>query len=104
MKVRVPRKIKMGIYTYSLSLTPHIHCDEARYANCNHRTQEIEIWSEAPPSMRYESLIHEVLHIAEVSHRIDVSDADIDRIAHTIAELFKENLGIEFDWSEIDER
>ena len=101
MRVKIPKQIKIGIHSYSLAFTPHIHSDEGRYANCNHRTQEINIWSESPASLRYESLIHEVIHIAELTTRIDISDPDIDRIAHIIAELFKDNLGIEFDWSNI---
>ncbi len=103
MKVKIPQKIKIGTHCYSLSFTPHIHCDEGRYANCNHRTQEIQFWAEAPRSITNESLIHEVLHIAELFQRIEVSDPDIDRIANVIMILLKDNLGIEFDWSDIED-
>jgi len=101
VKVRIPREIKVGAHTYSIGFSPHLHCDEARYGNCNHRTQEIQLWAESPPSLRDESLIHEVIHIGELCYRIDVSDSDIDRIAHLILEFLVRNLGIEFDWSEI---
>ena len=103
MKVKVPNKIKVGAYTYGLTLNPHLHSDDGKYADCNHRTQQISIWTEAPPTVRYESLIHEVLHIAEFSCRIDVSDPDIDRIAYIMTELLQNNLGIELDWSDIKE-
>lgn len=101
MRVKIPKTIKIGAHTYSIKFNPHLHCDEARYGNCNHRTQEIQIWSEAPDSLKDECLIHEVIHIAELCCRIDVADSDIDRISHIILELLSENLGIEFDWSDI---
>ena len=101
MKVKIPKEIRIGTHTYTLKFTPHIHSDDARYASCNHRTQTIEFWSEAPPSITNESLIHEVLHIAELCYRIDVSDADIDRIANVVMELLENSLGIEFSWEGI---
>ena len=104
MKVKIPKEIKIASHTYALKFSPYVHCDEARYANCNHRTQEITLWSEAPASIVNESFIHEVIHIAELCYRVDVTDADIDRIANVIMELLKDNLGIEFDWSDIKEQ
>ena len=101
MKIKVPKRIKIGAHTYSIGLTPHLHCDEARYGSCNHRTQEIKIWSEAPPSLRDECLIHETIHISELCHRIEVSDSDIDRISHAVLEFLSRNLDIQFDWSDI---
>ena len=98
MKVKIPREIKIGAHTYSIGYDSNLHCDEGRYGNCNHRTQEIKVWSSNPPSLMDECLIHEVIHIGELCYRLDISDSDIDRIAHLILEFLTRNLGIEFDW------
>jgi len=101
MKIKIPREIKIGTHTYSVSYDRAIRTDDEHIGQTNHRTQQIKIWTDAPLSMRNESFIHEVIHIAEYYFRVRIEDADIDRIAECMCDLLLNNLGTEFDWSEI---
>ena len=102
MKIKVPPEIKIGVHTYNISLDRNLRADNDRLGEINHRAQTIKIWMDAPPSMKDVSLIHEVLHVAEYCYRVNIIDADVDRIAHCICE-FLGNLGVEFDWRDIKE-
>jgi len=101
MKVRIPPKIKIGTHTYSVIYDRDIRYDDDKIGICNHRTQTIKIWIDAPPSMKDEALLHELVHIAEYTYRVRIDDADIDRIAQCICDFLINNLGVEFDWSDI---
>ena len=101
MKVTIPNKIKIGSHIYTIELKPHLHCDDGDYGQISYRKQNIKIWSDAPLSLRNQSLLHEVLHLSQHIYRVEISDADIDRVAETMAQLL-DNLDIQFDWSILD--
>lgn len=101
MKIKIPPKIKIGTHTYKIVFDRSIRTDDNRIGEVNHRTQVIKIWTEAPLSMRNESLLHELIHIAEFYFRVTIDDADIDRIAQCMCDFLFDNLDIEFDWSAI---
>lgn len=102
MKIKIPKTVKIGTHTYSIELDPHLHSDEKDYGQINYRAQTIRVWLDAPLSIKNEALLHEVIHLAQSIYRVDISDADIDRVAETIGGFLFNNLGIEFDWSGID--
>lgn len=101
MQVKIPPKIKIGTHTYTIEFDPHLHTDEKAFGQINYRTQKIRIWAEAPQSIKDQSFLHEVIHLAEHIYRVTITDEDIDRIAQCICDLLINNLEIEFDWSEI---
>lgn len=103
MKVKLPRKIKIGTHTYKIIFSPHLNSDDRDFGQINYRTQEIKIWTEAPGSLKNIALLHEIMHLSQHIYRVEVSDADIDRMAETIAELLFNNLHIEFVWDDIRE-
>ena len=102
-KIKIPPTVKIGTHTYSVMFDRNIRTDDDHIGQVNHRTQEIKIWTEAPLSMRNESLLHELIHIAEYYFRVRIDDADIDRIAECMCDFLFNNLNIEFDWSCITE-
>jgi len=104
MKVSIPQKIKIGTHTYTIGLDPNLHSDDKEFGNINYRTQKIKIWSEAPKSIRDEALIHEVIHLAQHIYRVEIADADIDRVAQVICDFLMNNLGIEFIWDDISSK
>ena len=101
MKVKVPNKIKIGTHTYTVELDPHLNSDDKDYGQVNYRTQKIKIWSEAPLSIRNQSLLHEIIHLGQNIYRVEISDPDIDRVAETIGQFLMDNLEIELDWEDI---
>ncbi len=102
-KVKIPKEIKIGTHTYKVIFDRSIRTDDDRIGETNHRTQVIKIWTEAPLSMQNETLLHELIHIAEYYFRVRIEDADIDRIAECICDFLFNNLGLGFDWSDIEE-
>jgi len=100
MKVKVPRKIKIGTHIFTIEFDQHMHSDDRDFGQINYRTQTIKIWKDAPPSLKREALIHEVLHLSQHIYRVEITDADIDRVAQVICDFLENNLGIEFVWDE----
>ena len=103
MIIKLPNKIKIGTHTYKINLDQNLHSDDKDYGQINYRAQEIKIWSAAPPSVKNEALLHEVIHLSQQIYRVEITDQDIDRVAETIAEFLFNNLGIEFSWDNIKE-
>ena len=76
--------------------------EEREQGFINHITQIIGIERELPASQRDVTLIHEVLESVNRHYNCGLSDENIDRIAHGMAEFFFDNLGIELDWRDIE--
>ena len=55
-----------------------------------------------PPSELNQTFLHEILHLVERFLVVKIDDVDVDRIAEGLAVILFDNLGIEFDWSEVD--
>jgi len=102
MRVKVPKTIKIGTHTYTIKFNHHLRSDDNKYAEVNHRTQAIDIWADAAVSLKNESLLHELIHIGEFIYRVEINDADVDRLAETVAEFLFNNLDIELDWSDVE--
>ncbi len=103
MKVKIPQKIKISTHEYSIGYETHLSEDEGFRGVCNHRTQAIKIDPTLPPSRRDQTLLHEIGHIVSKVYVMDENEDNIDRLAQGYAELLFNNLGIEFDWSDIKE-
>ena len=103
MKIKVPKEIKVSSHTYTVCFAPHLRHDEGRYGVVNHRLQQVEIETSIPPSLRDQTLLHEVIHIIDRAYVCGVGEEDVERIANGVAEFLRRNLGIELDWSDIKE-
>ena len=103
MKVKVPKEIKIATHTYRVGYDPHMRHDEACYGQVNHRTQTINIESSIPPSVKDQTLIHEIVHIVDKVYVCRMDEDDLERLSNGMAELLFNNLGIELDWSELEE-
>ncbi len=103
MIIKLPNKVKIGTHTYKIVFDSNMRGDDNLYGQVNYRTQEIRIWTDAPPSVRNETLLHEILHLAVQIYRVELTDPDIDRVAATIADFLFNNLGLEFNWDDIED-
>ena len=100
MKVKVPQKIRIGGWDYSIVLLLSL-ADEGLAGAHNSRQIRIEINPERPKEKWMEALIHELIHAVShvyLNHRL--GEDDVSGIGEGLYQIFGE-LGIEFDFSDI---
>lgn len=103
IKIKVPREIKIAIHPAKILFRRNILADENLIGHSHRRRQEISIDPIMPPSERNVTLLHEVGHNIDRVYHLNIDDDTIDRIAQGYGEFFFNNLGIELDWSLIEE-
>ena len=101
MKVKIPSSIKLGAYTYTLSLQENYKLNRGTWATTNHTLSEITIESALSPSERDLTLLHECLHIISEIYRLNLDEDNIERLQNGLGELLFRDLDIKFDWSEV---
>ena len=104
MKIRVPKQIKIGVNCYQVEHLPDELFNDNEYGAAWHRKQKITIDPSSHSVQKYTTFLHEIIHLIEKSYcfRVD-SDGNVDRLACGLAEFLRNNLGIELDWSDIEE-
>uniref|UniRef100_A0A6M3KLG6 SprT-like domain-containing protein n=1 Tax=viral metagenome TaxID=1070528 RepID=A0A6M3KLG6_9ZZZZ len=102
MIVKVPRSIKIGNFNFKVKFTEHLKVDDNWRGSCNQRKGLIEIDPIAGNSMN-RTLIHEVVHMIDFNYECGFDEDTTSRIANGVSELIFDNLGVELDWSGIDE-
>jgi len=100
MKVKVPKEIKIGTYKGFVKFREHIKVDDGYRGAYNQRTGELYI-DPILLMLRDRTLLHEVVHMISFNYECSWNEDDISRMANGLAE-FLVQLGIEFDWSEIE--
>ena len=103
MKVKIPPKIKVSIGDYEIFYQPHLSIDESQCGQVWFRKNLIRIDPCFPANEQFVTLIHEVLHIVDRFYKCHLEEDNVDRIARGISEFLVNNLGIEYDWSDIRE-
>lgn len=103
MKVKLPKEIKIGIQKYQLEYLPDEIFNENEFGAAWHRKQKITIDPSSHATQKYTTLIHEVIHLIEKAYCFKLDNGDVDKVASGIGEFLKDNLGIEFDWSDVKE-
>ncbi len=103
MKIKVPQKIKIGLCELAVKCNQHLRDDEGYAGITNFRTSEIQVLPQLVPRRKDATLLHELIHVFEDMYHFRLSEDDNWRIAEGMLEFMVNNLGIEFDWSEIKE-
>ena len=103
MKVKIPKEIKIGVYPYRVIPTPHLKLNKGNWGTTNHTEKTIVLDSALPSLELNQTLIHEVLHIISVVFMCSLDEDNVERLANGMGEFLFDNLGIEFDWSDIRE-
>ena len=98
-KVKIPKEIKVGVYTYTIIFKPHLHADFGVYGRLEGTRLTIEIEPDMPDSIKGVTLLHELNHICGDVFAVKLDEPSNDSVAHCVAELLFNNLNIEFDWS-----
>ncbi len=101
MKIKIPREIKIGLYPYSVEAISQLKLNEGCWGVSNHVRRKIKIDSGLPLLERNQTLIHELIHVISESFRCSLDEDNAERLANGMGEFLFDNLGIEFDWSDI---
>jgi len=101
MNIKIPNKIKIATYEYTVFYVPNLEYDHKLLAQCLTDKQQIKI---APKNKKVQnvSFLHEICHAISDVYGCGLTEENTDRMAHGIAELLFNNLEIEFDWGDFD--
>ena len=103
MRVKIPREIKLGVWSYALSLVRGLKLKDGVWGDSQHVHYLLRIDKDLPEIERMATLIHEVLHIINEQYKAGLDEDTIGRLESGLTEFMTRNLNIEFDWSEIEE-
>lgn len=101
--IKVPKQIQVGGHSYKVLYKSHLSKDDDIRGCIRHRQQEIWIEPENPLSQKNATILHEIMHFANVIFSIDLTESAIDRIAEGLFQVLSDSFEIEFDWSDISE-
>ena len=100
MKVKIPRKIKIGATPVFILRKQYLQGDEGFHGTFNRRTGELEIDSSLDGAIRDKSFAHEIMEVIKESYNLHTPEDDMSNIGNGWIE-FLWQLGIEFDWGNI---
>ena len=105
MKVKIPNKIKIGSREYRVLLEPRLVREQGNRGETRWDREEIALDSNLNLTQRSVSFIHECVHIIDehACGRANLSEELTSGLAEGLFQLLKDNLGIELDWSLIEE-
>jgi hypothetical protein len=100
MKVSIPNSIVIGAYQPQIVIKENLR-DDGYNGSYNTRTGELNVEAVIFGEMRDRVFLHEILHVIAQNYEVQLDESDITRLANGLLE-FLLNLGIEFDWSEVE--
>lgn len=103
MKLKIPNTVQIGTYRYNIVLDHKTALKDSSTGTIDHIDSIIRIDPHISVSMRTTTFLHELIHLIESNYGIDISDSDVSRLSHGMAEFLGNNLGIEFDWQDVKE-
>ncbi len=103
MKAKIPNEIKIGALRAIVTVVPYIHADDNFRGLFNQRTEELQIDNQLGGRARDMTFLHEIVHMIAIDHEVEFDEHEISRVANGIFEFLYYNLGIELDWSDIQE-
>ena len=104
VKIKIPREIKIASHTYTIKFdSKALISAGGSAALVRHLYKEILLEKSLPPSELSQSFLHEFIHCIERIWVVKIDDVDVDRLAEGLAVFLFDILGIEFDWSLIEE-
>ena len=101
MKVRIPKTIKLLTHTSSIKFDNKFVQAQGTCGITRHWYQDIILDPCLPESEIAQVFFHEVFHVIERHFCVKLDDADIERLSEGLMEILVNNLGIEFDFSDI---
>jgi len=100
MQIKVPKEIQIGTLIYKVYLDESL--DDAEYdGSAFHSKLQIRINPAIPDARKALSLLHEIIHTFSKPFDVFPNDREINLLSTALGEFLFNNLGIEFDWSDI---
>ena len=103
MKIKVPKRIKLGAYCYDLGYESNLATDKHFCGTIRFQRLKINIEPNMPESVKNVTLLHELFEGISDMYRCGLEDENCERLAQGMADFLFNSLGIEFDWSLIQE-
>lgn len=89
-----PKEVAVGKLRYKVRFVRSLDrfgFDFAARGVCSHSEQAIFILQGLKPQLRYETLMHELLHVAEAAYGMKLSHATIEKLEEPLARLLLDN-------------
>lgn len=89
----LPKTIRIGHTTFEVipEDAPFAGGNSILCGQINYDKQVIRVYQQVGPDRLFETLMHEIMHgIAEFTN-VDLSEADIDRFAHAVCMVHRDN-------------
>ena len=100
MIVKIPTKVRIGAYEYSISLTP-MGEDYNKLGQCSTSKESIKIDSESSYRIKCVTFWHEILHAIDDVYRGKMEEEEMERLAQSLTAIMLNEMGIVFDWSSV---
>ena len=102
MIIKVPSQIRIGAYEYCIKYREGLVKHAGSTGQCY--TSDATIWIDPDELKQVKDVtfFHEVIHCISDVERLGLEESDIDRIAHCLVRILRENLDVEFDWEDIE--
>jgi len=103
LKVKIPKEIKIGARIYKVGFKDNLLRDDANRGQVYWHKQEMELSPNLHPQQLSVTFLHECIHIIDehIGARIGLTEENTTALSEGLYQLLKDNLDIEFDWSEI---
>ena len=104
MKVKIPKEVKFLTHTYKIRFDSMELNSQGASGLTRHLYQDIILDRDHTAKSETDQIfLHEYIHIIERHTGMKLDDSNIERITEGLAELLFTSLGVEFDWSLIEE-
>ena len=100
INLKVPRQIPLGSRKFKIGRAD-LRDDGLNGSISYHQRMMIKIDKSVNQTQRQISLWHEILHGINYVWKMDISEADIGRLAEGLNQVMQDGFRIELDWSDI---
>ena len=104
MKVKVPRILRLLTHTCEVKFDTKRVVSAGTCGLTRHLYQDITLDNTTLPQSEVDQVfLHEYIHFLERHFCMSLKEDEVERLAEGLAVLLFNDLGLEFDWSEIEQ-
>ena len=104
MKVKIPKILRLLTHTCEVKFDTKRAVSAGCCGLTRHLYQDITLDGTTLPKSEIDQVfLHEYIHFIERHFCLKLDDADVERLSEGLAVLLFKDLGIELDWSEIEQ-
>ncbi len=103
MKVKISEQVRIGSFDFLIKYVAGLASDYKLLGQTIVDRQLIKIDPNTTCQTKGITFFHELFHSVSDVYGCDLSEENIDRLAHGLLSVLERDFGIEFDWSLISE-